>query len=153
MPGRTSSPTIRWSVSAFSEVVQPLQKRAITVALLGEAPDERQRRVGDLTPAAVDGERVAALLDLDDLGHALVVLLLLVGRVRDRPWDGVVLLAGDHQQRATLWVPGVDLRLGPGVEVGRRGLEQRLPRGRHGIRLVQLLGLFLADRVREAVAE
>src|SRR6266540_58006 len=84
MPGRTSSPTIRWSVSAFSGVVQPLQKRAITVALLGEALDERQRRVGDLTPAAVDGERVAAVLDLDDLGHGLVVLLLLVGRVRDR---------------------------------------------------------------------
>src|SRR6266498_4546225 len=57
---------------------------------LDETLDERQGGVGDLAPAAVDGEGVPAVLDLDDLGHALVVLLLLVGRVGDRPRDGVV---------------------------------------------------------------
>jgi hypothetical protein len=56
-------------------------------------------------------------LDLDDLGEALVVLLLLVGGVGYRPWHGVVLLLGDDQQRATIWIVGVDLRLGPRVEV------------------------------------
>src|SRR4051812_31641033 len=66
---------------------------------LDEAPNERERRVGDLAPAAVDRERVPAVLDLDDLGHALVVLLLLVRGVRDRPRDRVVLLAGDDQER------------------------------------------------------
>ena len=109
--------------------------------------------VGDLAPAAVDGQRVPAVLDLDDLGHAFVVLLLLVGGVGDRPGHGVVLLPGDDQQRATLRVLGVDLRLGPRVEVRGRGLEQRLPRRRHCIGLVQFLGLVLADRVGEGVAE
>lgn len=37
--------------------------------------------------------------DLLDLGHALVILLVLVGGVDDRPRDGVVPLAGDEQQR------------------------------------------------------
>ena len=75
-----------------------------------EAVEERERRVGDLPPAAVDRERVAAVRDLDDLGHALVALLLLERRVRDRPRDGVVLLAGDDQERPALGVLRVDLR-------------------------------------------
>ena len=53
---------------------------------------------------------------LDDLGHALVALLLLVGGVGDGPRDRVVLLAGDDEQ----W-PAVGLcrrpSLGPGVQV------------------------------------
>ena len=68
---------------------------------LSVAPDkaieEGERRLGDFLPAAVDRERVAAARHLDDLGHALVALLLLERRVRDRPGDGVVLLAGDDQ--------------------------------------------------------
>src|SRR5215469_8569341 len=40
-------------------------------------------------------------------------------------WNGVVLLARDDQQRPALWVLGVDLRLGPGVQVRGRGLEER----------------------------
>jgi alkyl sulfatase BDS1-like metallo-beta-lactamase superfamily hydrolase len=42
----------------------------------GEPLDEGQGGVGDLAPAVVDGQRVAAVLDLHDLGHALVALLL-----------------------------------------------------------------------------
>src|SRR6266508_2660623 len=66
----------------------------------------------------VDGERVPAVGHLDDFGHALVVLLLLVGGVGDRRRHGVVPLAGDDQQRTTAGVGGVDLGLGPGVEIG-----------------------------------
>src|SRR5438034_11468945 len=84
---------------------------------LDETSDERERRVGDLAPAAVDRERVPAVGNLVNLGHAGIVLLLLERGVRDRPRDGVVLFAGEDQQRAALRVLGVDLRLRPGVEV------------------------------------
>src|SRR5215217_7922283 len=120
---------------------------------LGEALDERERLVGDLTPAAVDGQRVSPAGDLLDLGHAGVVLLLLVGGVDDRRRDGVIQLAGEEQQRPPVGVLGVDLVLGPGIQVGRRGLPQRLAGGRHRELLIQLLGLLLADGVGEAVAE
>jgi len=46
-----------------------------------------------LPPAAVDGERVPSAGDLDELGHAYVALLDLVGGLRDRAWDGVIFLA------------------------------------------------------------
>src|SRR5215218_4331390 len=86
---------------------------------LGEALDERERGVGDFAPAAVDDQRVSMAGDLLDLGHAGVVLLLLVGGVDDRPRDGVVQLAGDEQQWPAVRVLGVDLGLGPGIQVGR----------------------------------
>src|SRR3954449_1850164 len=60
---------------------------------LHEALHERERLLGDLAPAAVDGEGVPAIRDLLDLRHALVPLLPLEGRVRYRPRDGVVLLS------------------------------------------------------------
>ena len=40
--------------------------------------------------------------DLDDLDRALVARLALVGRVRDGPWDRVVLLAVHDEERAAL---------------------------------------------------
>src|SRR6266571_2022583 len=49
-----------------------------------EAPDERERDVGDLTPAVVDHKRVPPSLDLDDLRHCRVSLLELVRRPGDR---------------------------------------------------------------------
>jgi hypothetical protein len=64
--------------------------------VLGESFDERERGVGDFTPAAVDCERVAAIRDLDNLGDAVVVSLLLEGGVGYRPRDGVVVAAGDE---------------------------------------------------------
>src|SRR5206468_11454372 len=91
--------------------------------------------------------------DLDDLGHALVARLALVGRVRDGPRDHVVLLAVHDEQRAPLRVLRVDLRLGPRVEVGGGGLEEGLPGGRYREGRVQLFGLVLADGVGEGVAE
>src|SRR5271165_2796922 len=119
----------------------------------GEALHEGEGGVGDLPPAAVDGQRVAAAAHLNDLGHVLVVLLVLVGGIGDRPRDGVVLLAGDEQQRPAAGIFGVDLRLGPRVEVGRRRLEQRQARGGHGEGLVELFRLVLRHGVGERVAE
>src|SRR5438094_10052443 len=88
-----------------------------------EAADELQRHLRNFLPAAVDGQRVAAARDLLDLGYAGIALLLLVGGVRDRPRDRVVLLAIENEQRPTLWVDRVDLGLRPRVEVRGRGLE------------------------------
>src|SRR6478735_10384803 len=121
--------------------------------LLHETLDEGQGRVGDVAPAVVDRQRVTAARDLRDLGDALVALLLLVRRVRDGPRDGVVLLAGDDQQGAPVGVLAVHLHLGPRVEVRAGGLEDGRPGCRHGIGLVQLLRLVLADGVGEGVAE
>jgi hypothetical protein len=58
----------------------------------GEALNEPERRVSDLAPAAVDGQGVAAVRDLDELGHSLVVLLPLVGGLGNGGGDRVVLL-------------------------------------------------------------
>src|SRR5256886_16451914 len=92
---------------------------------LSEALDEGERRLGHLPPAAVDHERVPAVGYLGDLGHGLVPLLLLVRGVRDRPRDGVVLLAVDDQERPARGVLRVDLRLGPGIQIGGGRLEER----------------------------
>jgi hypothetical protein len=47
---------------------------------------------------------ISTVLDLDDLGEAWVVLLLLVGGVGDRRWHGMVFLSRDDQQLAPLRV-------------------------------------------------
>jgi hypothetical protein len=65
-------------------------------APLHEALDERQRCLGDLTPPAVDRQRVAAIGNFGDLGDAVVAVLALEGRVGDGPRDGVVRPAGDE---------------------------------------------------------
>src|ERR1700736_1347765 len=54
-----------------------------------ETLDEFERLVGDLAPAVIDGERGAPARDLRNLGHALIVLLILVGGFGDRRWNGV----------------------------------------------------------------
>src|SRR5580704_4882930 len=76
-----------------------------------EPPDERERPLGDLSPAGVDRKRVPAARHLDNLGHALVALLLFVGRVRDRPRDRMVRVGRDDQHRTTVRVRRLDLRL------------------------------------------
>ena len=60
---------------------------------------------------------------------------------------------GEDQQRPPLGVLAVDLCLGPGVQVGRRGLEQRRARRRHVERLVELLRLVVAQGVGPSVPE
>ena len=63
------------------------------------------------------------------------------------------LLARNEQHGAAFGIPRVDLRLGPRVEVGGRGLEERQPGGGHGERLVKLSRLVLLHGVGEGVAE
>src|SRR5712672_2723211 len=118
-----------------------------------EALHERQCLIGDLAPAMVDDERVAAIRYLDDLGHALVLLLLLVGGVCDRWGDRMVFPAGNDQERSAVGVLSVDLCLRPRIEVGGRRLKERYAGRRHREGLVQVLGLILADGVGEGVAE
>ena len=60
---------------------------------LCESFDEGEGGVGDFAPAAVDREAVSAVLDLDELSHAFVVLLLFVGGLDDGRWHGMVQLA------------------------------------------------------------
>src|SRR5215470_16191009 len=124
-----------------------------TTARSCEALDELERLLGDLPPAGVDRQRVAAARHLDDLGHALVALLLFVGRVRDRPGNRMVRIGRDDEHWTPLRVRRVDLRLCPRIEVRGRCLEERLAGAGDGVAEVQLLRLVLADRVREAVAE
>ena len=89
-----------------------------------------QARVGDLAPAVVDGQRVGAVGELEDVGGGLAVAVLLERRLGDRLGDGVVLAAHDQQQRPAALVVGGDLGRRVRVEVRGRGLEQRLARSR-----------------------
>src|SRR5688572_19276979 len=118
-----------------------------------ESLDELERPRGDFPPAGVDRQRVPAARHLDDLGHALVALLLLVSRVGDRPGDRLVRVGRNDQHWTPLRVHRVDLRLCPRIEVCRRRLEKRLAGARDGVAEVQLLRFVLADRICEAVAE
>jgi hypothetical protein len=87
---------------------------------------ESERFVGHLAPAGVDDQRVPAVGKLDDLGDARVALLLLIGSFSDRRRDRVVCGTLDDQQRSAVGVLGVDLGLGPGVEVLGSRLENGL---------------------------
>jgi len=71
--------------------------------------------------------------------------LALVGGVGDGPRDRVVPLAGQDHQRSAVGALRVDLRLGPRIEVGGRGLEQRRAGRRHRVGVVELLGLLCDD--------
>src|SRR3954468_14577134 len=156
----SSTFSLRDRVAATAADVSTIWRRSTSRWLVSrrsasrEPPDELQGHLGHLSPAAVDRERVATSAHLDDLGDSLLVLLLLLeGGVRDRPGHGVILLAGDDEQRSPLGVLMVDLHLRPRVEVGGCGLEQRSAGGGHGKRVVELPGLALVDRVRECVTE
>src|SRR5438094_10179125 len=73
---RTSSarsPQPRWPASA-----PDVAHRPASGPWRHEPLDEAEHLVGDLAPAMVDDERVPAVGDLDDLGHALISLLPLV---------------------------------------------------------------------------
>ena len=69
-----------------------------------EPLDEVECGLRDLLPAVVDGQRVAAVGHLLDLGDARVALLPLVGGVGDRPGNRVVLPPVEDQQRAPIGV-------------------------------------------------
>src|ERR1700733_3913396 len=81
--------------------------------------------VGAVFPAAVDSQRVAAVLELLEFGDGGGAAVLLEGRAGGHVRDGVVLEAGDEQQGAAVLVGGVYGCLGVEGEVGCRGLEER----------------------------
>ena len=119
----------------------------------GEAVDECERPFGHLAPAAVDGERVTAVGDLFDLGDSGVVPLALERCVCDRPRHRVVFLSIEDQQRPAIRVLGVQLCLGPRVQIGVGHLHQRHAWRRHVVGLVQPLGLLVVEGIRPAVLE
>src|SRR5262245_7983254 len=89
------------------------RRRASSSLLTGcaEPLDELEHCLGDLPPASVDCERVPPVRHLDDFGHALVALLLLVGGVRDGPGDRLVRVGRDDQHRTPIRIRRVDLCL------------------------------------------
>ncbi len=60
------------------------------IAALGEPLNESEGAVGNLTPPFVDREGVPAVRELNEFGDGLVSALLLVLRLGDRRWNGVV---------------------------------------------------------------
>src|SRR5262249_45752754 len=104
----------------------------------GKTLGELERLVGDLPPAGVNGQRVPTVRHLDDLCDGLVALLFLIGSVRDRPRDGMVRVGRDDQHRPPLRIRRIDLDLGPWIEVGRCGLEERLAGTGDGVTKVEL---------------
>ena len=81
------------------------------------------RVLGDLAPAAVDGERVAAIGELDKVRDSWGLVVELPRACRDGPRDRVVLAACGQQQRPAGLVVDVDLRRRLRREVRQGGLE------------------------------
>ena len=86
-----------------------------------------QAGLGHFGPSAVDGQRVATILELDQVGLRRGVPVLLERRLGDRLGDGVVLATHGEQERTSVGVVGVHLVRGMGREARGRSLEQRPP--------------------------
>src|SRR3954452_2340117 len=149
---------VRLSTSTVDQCAPTAQGRGVPwghrmSSPLHEPLHEAQRALGYLAPPAVDCECVAASLELEKLGDVVVPALLLVSGFREDRRHGVVEFSRHDQHRSALRVLRVDFGFGPGVEVGRRGLEQRPPSPRHREVVVELLRFVLRHRVREPKAE
>ena len=101
------------SERALSRRCRSLSRVSVRQERLDESPDERQRLVSDLPPAAVDYQSVAPVRHLDDLGDTLVLLLFLVRGVRDREGSRVVLLQLEFRD-VRLLKPGVEMEVDSG---------------------------------------
>src|SRR5581483_10539334 len=151
---RTAPPARRLFGSAFtpskvtSSAGLSCRRRSERVTL---QPGERG--VGDLAPATVDRQRVAAVGKLAVVGDGRRVPVEAKRLPADGAGDGAVPAAGRDQQRPPDAVSGVDLRGRAGGEIGGGSLEQRPAGGRDRPALVQLVRLRRRDRVPEAVAE
>src|SRR3984957_2403290 len=104
-----------------------LSGRRIRRAALASGLYEREGCFGDVLPAAVEDQGVAAVRDLLDLGGSAVAFLSSVGGGGDGMRGDVVFLARNEQHGAAGRVSGVHLDLGERVDVGGRGLEERDP--------------------------
>ena len=109
--------------------------------------------VGDLAPAAVDGQRVATALELLELGHGGGVAVLLQRRPGDdvgTVWSAVPEISSSGP-RSALSVSTFGLRVHD--EVRRGGLEERSGRRGDGPRSYSSSDSSSLTRVAEAVAE
>lgn len=110
-------------------------------------------RLGDLLPAVVDDQGVAPVLEDLVVVHRRGLAVQVVLRAGDGLRDRRVPARADDEQGTPVRVADVDPRARLPVEVGEGRLEQRAGRRRNRILRVQLVGLLLRDRVREALVE
>src|SRR5215208_5137824 len=112
----------------------------------------RKDEVRDLLPAILSGKVAAARVLLVLCGRGRVALLLEVGLAHRGRADAVFGTGGEEQRR-TRRVLVIDLRNGLRVEVGKAGLEEGARRARDVVALIDGVGIFPAERVREAPLE
>ena len=97
-------------------------------SLRGPALSSQVRHgVGDLAPAVVDGQRVGAVGELEDVGDRLAVPVLLERRLGDRLRDGVVLAAHDQQQRSAARLSVATLAGECGLKLAAAASKSGLP--------------------------
>src|ERR1700733_8626326 len=75
--------------------------------LLVALPEPVEGRLGDLTPAVINRERVGAVRELPQVRDGRGLVVELPGRRGDRRRDRVVAAPGDQQQRAPVLVARV----------------------------------------------
>ena len=138
---------------SIAELARRLSEMPRLLAFLKLLRDERERGLGHFTPSVVNRQGMPAVGYFADLGHAGILLLLLVGGMGNRPRHGVVVLAGDDQQRSTLGILRVDLGFRPRIEIGGGRLEDRHTGAGHRVRLVQLVRFALVYGVGEGETE
>ncbi len=80
--------------------------------------------VGDLFPACLADDEVRASRELFVVGDGGRSPVVLRRRSVDYSWDGVVILAGDQEERCAVVVAEVDARRSVRVEVGKRTLVE-----------------------------
>src|SRR6266516_1552337 len=106
-----------------------------------------ERGLGHFTPSMINRQGVPSVGFFMDLSHTGILLLLLVGGMGYCPRHGVVILAGDDQQRSTFRILRVDLGFGPWVDIGGGRLEDGRARARYRVFLVQLVRFALVYSV------
>jgi hypothetical protein len=110
-------------------------------------------KVSATAPAAVDGERMAAVGELPVVSHGRRLAMALERRLADRGRHRVILASAGDEERAARRIPGRDLGRRAGRQVGESGLEERLPERWDRSPVVELIRLLFRDRVPEPVAE
>src|ERR1039457_1856972 len=117
------------------------------------AGEPGQGEVGDFAPSVIEDQRVAAVRECVITGYRTRAGVELAGGPGDHLRHGVVLAAGDDQQRSAVLLPGIDGSRRRLLEVRGRGLEQRPARAGDRVLVEEPAGLALGQGVAEAVAE
>ena len=82
-------------------------------------------KVGDLVPAVVDREGMAAIGKLLEVGHGRRFAIELVSGAGGDIWDHAVLLTGDQKQRTAIGILCVHDGGGAATQVAEGGLKRR----------------------------